>query len=893
MVDEEAAWPRKYVDTGADAVRVQALRAELETNTVRSLFATTHELAELVATAVTNATRPPAAGEQRQPGLAPPDVQLRTHPAPSLPETPYPLLGPYEHPATFAGRDHECAELERRVRQPQLVLCLHAPSGAGKSSILLAGLAPHLRAQGCPVSVERHPGEPGLARRLVADLLALPADTSLADDDPRLFAEFAGWIAHAHAAAKTPPILILDQVDDFLREDDRREEALARLGPLMAATARRSPDGGGYPCRWVLCYRHEFHGEVDQWLRDVLLQAQRAERAGLEELPHDLHPPDRFHSWVIPLMGTPPPGEAAYPIAQRAFLDAIERPLLLKTDGGERQYGETFSGDGAQRLADAFARARLAVPNAPLVPELQIVLGHLLGQATSGPDGARLVAVSDDAEALDAQIDDALAAHLRRALTEAFPSGRSEAVARRGRAQAVAVLRELADDHGRRGRGLTKAELAGAFSSDEVDGEMVIETLASPGVRLITVDADSQRYGLSHDRLAEVVTAFYEEERSRGDLGVDDRLVEAQKLVTQRSQAYQDSRDPQMLRLTGQQFRLIAHSATAFRRDDVRRGWWSAARGFRRRQQNLRWAGVAVVAGLITVGAFVASQQRVAARNTETCGSPGFSADMWCLPNDPLAGFVVVPAGPFLMGSDQSKDDLSYDNEVWPNTPTGQKTLELPEFYIGRYEVTVAQFRAYDAAVDALYGGAGLGARAEPDFPMTDVSWDEALAYTQWLDQTLRRDGPDTLKARLDDGLCVTLPSEAEWEKAARGDDGRIWPWGNTQDAPDGQPRGNFNTATTRRVGSFDCPECLYGLADMAGNVWEWTRSPWVEQYPSTDGRGTLTSDLDRVLRGGSFLATKRDVRAAYRNSFNPDFRFSSIGFRVVVSPFFSDLCSL
>ena len=397
MVDEEAAWPRKFVDTGEADERLRALRAELGQRTVRSLFATTHELAELVATAVTNAIREPAAGQEGRARPVSADVQLRTPPDQLLPDSPYPLLGPYTHPATFAGRDREIAELERLVGQPQLVLSLHATSGTGKSSLLMAGLGPRLRAQGYPVSVERHPGEPGLARRLVGDLLVLPQDTSLADGAPGLLAEFVDWIAHAHTLAKKPPILILDQVDDFLRDADRRDEALARLGPLMAATAHRLPDVGGYPCRWLLCYRHEFHGEVDEWLRDVLLQARGRDDAEIAELPHDLHPPDRFHSYVIPPMGTPRPGEDAHTAARRSFLDAIDRPLMLKTNsGGARRYGETFVGGGAQRVADAFGRARIKNRNAPLVPEFQIVMGHLLARQAA-QSGVRRLRRSPDA----------------------------------------------------------------------------------------------------------------------------------------------------------------------------------------------------------------------------------------------------------------------------------------------------------------------------------------------------------------------------------------------------------------------------------------------------------------------------------------------------------------
>ena len=223
-------------------------------------------------------------------------------------------------------------------------------------------------------------------------------------------------------------------------------------------------------------------------------------------------------------------------------------------------------------------------------------------------------------------------------------------------------------------------------------------------------------------------------------------------------------------------------------------------------------------------------------RNGQQCGpSSAFSADKWCLPDGPMLGFVEVPAGTFIMGTDPSKlggaQAVHVEDEVWPDTPTGQGAVNLPRFYIGRFEVTVAQFWEYIQSAQAEHTGRGL--LAERDHPMVGVSWHEALAYTKWLDQVLRRDSPDPLKAMLDSGLCVGLPSEAQWEKAARGVDGRIWPWGNMPERPDGRPRAAYRIEDGRRgshsvsVGSFDCPECPYGLADMAGNVWEWTRSLW------------------------------------------------------------------
>jgi formylglycine-generating enzyme required for sulfatase activity len=281
-------------------------------------------------------------------------------------------------------------------------------------------------------------------------------------------------------------------------------------------------------------------------------------------------------------------------------------------------------------------------------------------------------------------------------------------------------------------------------------------------------------------------------------------------------------------------------------------------------------------------------------RKGQQCGpSSAFSANKWCLPDDPMLGFVEVPAGSFVMGTDPSNlggaQAAHVEDEVWPNTPTGQGTVDLPRFYIGRFEVTVAQFWEHIQSANVEHTGPGL--LAERDHPMAGVSWHEALAYSKWLDQVLRRDGPDPLKAILNSGLCVGLPSEAQWEKAARGVDGRIWPWGSVPEQPDGRPRAAYRFKDERRgghplsVGSFDCPECPYGLADMAGNAWEWTRSLWWPYpYVSTDGRESLTSSGSRVARGGAFDSSASLLRSASRLAWGPDRPRHELGLRVVVS---------
>jgi formylglycine-generating enzyme required for sulfatase activity len=181
------------------------------------------------------------------------------------------------------------------------------------------------------------------------------------------------------------------------------------------------------------------------------------------------------------------------------------------------------------------------------------------------------------------------------------------------------------------------------------------------------------------------------------------------------------------------------------------------------------------------------------------------------------------------------------------------------------------------------------------------VSWHEALAYCDWLTQELREwDGtPEPLSTLLrEEGWVVTLPSEAEWEKAARGGEGkRRYPWGDYPE-PNRANYGDTGIGTTSAVGCFPGGASPAGVEDLSGNVWEWTRSLWGEDwqepnfdypYDSEDGREDLEAgdDVGRVLRGGAFGYTVIHVRCAFRDyRLNPLYRYGDYGFRVVVSPF-------
>jgi formylglycine-generating enzyme required for sulfatase activity len=210
-----------------------------------------------------------------------------------------------------------------------------------------------------------------------------------------------------------------------------------------------------------------------------------------------------------------------------------------------------------------------------------------------------------------------------------------------------------------------------------------------------------------------------------------------------------------------------------------------------------------------------------------------------------------IPAGVFIMGSDKRCDKQAIDNE------TSQFPVEVDGFAIGQHSVTVAEYscavRANAVREPPKRGSVVWAAQQQrSDHPVVCVSWDDALKYVRWLAKVT--------------GQPWRLPSEAEWEKAARGADGRIYPWGNTFDTTRCNTR-ESGIGTTTPVGRYPNGESPYHVQDMTGNVWDWTISLF-EGYPyrKNDGRENLDSTENRVLRGGSWVGASQNTRATFRS---------------------------
>ncbi|MGH8490411.1 MAG: formylglycine-generating enzyme family protein, partial [Gammaproteobacteria bacterium] len=172
--------------------------------------------------------------------------------------------------------------------------------------------------------------------------------------------------------------------------------------------------------------------------------------------------------------------------------------------------------------------------------------------------------------------------------------------------------------------------------------------------------------------------------------------------------------------------------------------------------------------------------------------------------------------------------------------------------------------------------------------PARYVTWHDALAYCDWLTGEWRSTG------KIGASEHATLPSEAEWERAARGTDGRVFPWAEDwrEDCANTIEAGIGDTCA---VGLFPNGRSDAGCVDMAGNVWEWTRSLWGKDRqkpdfaypyePDDQKREDLNAgnDVRRVLRGGSLHLDRDFARCAYRRGYLPVNRYYLIGFRVVV----------
>lgn len=238
------------------------------------------------------------------------------------------------------------------------------------------------------------------------------------------------------------------------------------------------------------------------------------------------------------------------------------------------------------------------------------------------------------------------------------------------------------------------------------------------------------------------------------------------------------------------------------------------------------------------------------------------------------ADMVRIPTGPFLMGSLRDSSSLGANPQPQPNGDEfPQRSVVLPEFYIDQTEVTNESYgECVETGICPRQVGGDPNYHINASFndhPALYVSWDSAQTYCTWRGKR--------------------LPTEAEWEKAARGTDGRVWSWGNSLRDSSGRIPANLVDGSQQplKTGSFPQGASPYGALDMIGNVWEWTADWYKPTYyaerpePDTSPPGPSQTDSTglKVIRGGSFRSEGRDARTADRNGIGTGPSFD-IGFR-------------
>jgi formylglycine-generating enzyme required for sulfatase activity len=294
----------------------------------------------------------------------------------------------------------------------------------------------------------------------------------------------------------------------------------------------------------------------------------------------------------------------------------------------------------------------------------------------------------------------------------------------------------------------------------------------------------------------------------------------------------------------------------------------------------------------------------VANSGQEDCDSDGLgdicdSNNGSCAPE----GMVFVPAGKFWRGSCDTTTTPScnsgapgYSSTICPGE-TPIKEITLSAFAIGKYEVTVAEYALCVAAGTCATPSTGSSnnwnVSGREQHPINGVSWIDAATYANWLSGLEGLSLCYNVSNWAVDWNCTgyRLPTEAEWEKASRGIDGREYPWGNAPATCDllnyTYNYSNYCVGSTMPIGSYPSGVSIYGAYDMGGNVWEWVNDWYDSRYysiaPTTDPTGPSPFS-GRVLRGGGWNGLAKSSRSADRDYESPGFRFTGLGFRLARS---------
>jgi toxoflavin biosynthesis protein ToxD len=263
-----------------------------------------------------------------------------------------------------------------------------------------------------------------------------------------------------------------------------------------------------------------------------------------------------------------------------------------------------------------------------------------------------------------------------------------------------------------------------------------------------------------------------------------------------------------------------------------------------------------------------------------------------------LPAFIRIPAGPFLMGTPER--ELSALAKRYGGTresyreESPQASLALHAFEIARVPVTNALYGAFVAATGARAPITWRGPQppsARLEHPVVDVSWEDANVFCSWLTAIVQAEGQKIKDESVEQAAALRpspfafrLPTEAEWERAARGTDGRAFPWGLAWDGARANTRENGRGGTSP-VGAYPGGASADGCLDIAGNAWEWTSSLDLRYpYHPGDGREDQHAPGRRILRSGCYANPQGFARCACRFRLPPSVRNEFLGFRLARS---------
>ena len=791
--------------------------------------------------------------------LPPVVVDRLPHHRPVLGRRPYKFLDFYtaEDADLFFGREDWTRKLAGSILAQQLTV-LFGRSGVGKTSLLLAGVAPYLEDRGCWVIYVRPGDDPLSAVRMTAEAQLEESDRMALARIPDLgiFIKSAG-----ERRGKTP-VIILDQAEECFTALSRRVRD--RWVESLAHACRTAPGS----VRWVLSLREDFAAELHEWTARV---------------------PTLFdHTmWLTQLSRD----EARQAIVKPPEQVGIEIETALVEKLLDDLFREGVDPADLQIVCDRLYQSRHAVE--------RITLGDL--KNLGGTD-----------QILADYVDFAL---------DQLPEEQRE--------RAIVLLKAMVT--GRETKlPFRFGELMRDVGGDPPENRVVLNRLVDARLVRSLEQKEEQRYELAHDVLVEKVRSWIDE-TERQAKAVQDVLRQEQRAWNrlqvlperEKIEYIHCQRDNPYLRLDSDDLTLMLHAAL---REGLDPGYWArraAEAGvdlqpilipaLESDQEQQRIHALRALAGwsvpqaldALRVGMADGSPRtRVAAHQAlYQVGSPQAMAIL-----DTSDELRLVAAGEFTMGGELYSDEK----------PIHQVTLDA--FFVEKYPVTCDKYDRFMAAggyedrqywIEESWLWVQQVNRTRPVFwdeqkwsqpeqPVLGMTWHEALAYARWIGRRLL--------------------SEAEWEKAARGTDGRAFPWGNEFDpnlcntsestvkrrdmitikwiqaggepAQLGLPK--LTLARVVPVGLYspqgDSP---YGVADMAGNIWEWTSSLYMPYpYRTDEGREVIEASGNRVLRGGMWSRGRSRSRCAYRYS-SPPARavyFYAYGCRCGVDAYYGNL---